>query len=91
MTRTTITLRPGQYVTLGLPGERERLFLCRPEGGYVWELMPNGEHRQVCDRLHHRGPTLTCPSRYALLGVIRREHARYMQRRRAEQMRGEYR
>ena len=58
-------------------GERlERCFSCPPDGGYVVELLPNGNSRQVCDMLASTGPTLTASSRETLIDVIRREYRR---------------
>ncbi len=53
-----------------------RRFVCRDNGGYVYEVLPNGDRRQVCSRLACAGSTLTSPSLDDLLSVIRREWRR---------------
>lgn len=53
-----------------------RRFTCPYDGGYVWELLANGERTQVCERLAHDGPTLTCNSWDALPDLIKREYRR---------------
>lgn len=49
-----------------------RLFLCPQAGGYVREWIAGATY-QSCKHLRSVGPTLACPSRDALLGLIRRE------------------
>lgn len=78
-TRTTIRLTAPGYVEMAYTdelGERvERTFTARLDGerGYVHEEMAGGDRRQVCERLHSQGPTLTA-SADTLLSVIRREY-----------------
>ncbi len=52
----------------------ERTFSCPPDGGYVLERYPNGQWKQVCERLAGMGNTLSCSSRDELLPLIRREY-----------------
>lgn len=58
--------------------DQERTYTCPVEGGYVFELLPEGGQRQVFES---NGNALTAPSRAELLGVIKRE---YRKLRRAE-------
>lgn len=50
-----------------------RTFRCPLEGGYVREYRDN-DWKQICDKLHGMGETLTAPSRADLARVIRREY-----------------
>lgn len=51
----------------------ERTFHVPTPSGYVREYLRNGEMTQVCEKLVHRGPTLSC-SRERLAEVIRKEY-----------------
>ncbi len=50
-----------------------REFRCPQDGGYVREVMRNGDQKQVCDELSSMGNTLWC-TREALPALIRREY-----------------
>jgi len=69
----------------GEDGERvERRFVCGPmKAGYVYEVTPRGDRRQVCEGLCGSGSTLECHPAW-LAVVIRREYRRM---RRAEAVR----
>ncbi len=53
-------------------GIEERVFVCPQQGGYVRDWIAGATY-QSCKQLRSVGPTLTCPSRDALLGLIRSE------------------
>jgi hypothetical protein len=55
----------------------ERTFTVRRDGerGYVYEVTPRGDRRQVCERLSSQGSTLMADTD-TLLAVIRREYKR---------------
>jgi hypothetical protein len=56
----------------------ERTFTVRRDGelGYVYETLPNGTRRQVCERLGSMGRTLVA-SEETLITVIRREQRNF--------------
>lgn len=61
-----------------------RTFVCREEGGYVWERDDAGNRRQPCERLASTGSTLHCSGRDRLPEVIRREYRAMRRAERAE-------
>lgn len=87
MSKTRFTQHDSGAVTIEYDRDEQDSRIARTffaSGGYVYESLPNGERRQVCDRLSTRGSTLTAPNDSAkLINVIRREY-RAMRRREAQ-------
>ena len=61
--------------TWSFDGDAETFTLhVRPSGGYVRRSLPNGDWRQICDRLYDTGPTLLWyPGGRSFAEYIRRE------------------
>jgi hypothetical protein len=77
MSKTRFTRHDSGAVTIEYDRDEqdsriERTFFA--SGSYVYESLPNGERRQVCDRLSTRGSALMCTDHSALIAVIRREY-----------------
>ncbi|MGV0954542.1 MAG: hypothetical protein ACOYBR_09545 [Fluviibacter sp.] len=60
----------------GSPARITRTFTAPSSGGYVREIRPNGDYRQVCESLAGMGSTLYLPAGRDLAALIRREYRR---------------